>query len=123
MRISDWSSDVCSSDLRWGLRPEIGSHAFDEQSYLAGTDENRLADLNSALRDPGVRAVFATRGGKGPYRIADRLALDALRPDPKPIVVFSDVPVLHLAIARPAGVASHHGPMRSEEAQSELQAQ
>ncbi|HEY9564836.1 MAG TPA: LD-carboxypeptidase [Nocardioides sp.] len=98
---------------RWGLRPEIGSHAFDEQSYLAGTDENRLADLNAALRDPGVRAVFATRGGKGAYRIADRLDLDALRRDPKPIVGFSDITVLHLAIARHAGVASIHGPMVS----------
>src|SRR3546814_5562987 len=113
MRISDWSSDVCSSDLRWGLRPGIGSHAFDGQSYRAGTDENRLADLNAALRDPGVRAVFATRGGKGAYRIADRLDLDALRRDPKPIVGFSDITVLHLAIARHAGVASIHGPMVS----------
>lgn len=104
----------CVEELRsWGLRPEIGAHAFDEQSYLAGSDEDRLADLNAALRDPEVRAVFATRGGKGSYRIADRLDVGALRRDPKLVVGFSDITVLHLAIARHAGVAAVHGPMVS----------
>lgn len=51
----------------WGLRAEIGAHAFDRHGhYLAGKDEARLADLNDALRDPGVRAIFCTRGGKAP---------------------------------------------------------
>lgn len=59
----------------WGLRPEVAPHAFDEYGYLAGTDEDRLADLNDAIRDPGVRAIFATRGGKGAYRIAGRPGL------------------------------------------------
>lgn len=104
----------CVEELRsWGLHPEIGVHAFDEQSYLAGSDENRLADINGALRDPGVRAVFATRGGKGAYRIADRLDFDAVRRDPKPLIGFSDITVLHLALARYAGVASLHAPMVS----------
>ena len=104
----------CVEELRtWGLRPEVGPHAFDELTYLAGTDDDRLDDLNGALRDPGVRAVFATRGGKGAYRIADRLDFDAARRDPKPIVGFSDITVLHLALARHAGVTSLHGPMVS----------
>ena len=55
----------------WGLRVEIGAHAFDTHGhFLAGRDEDRLADFNDALRDPGVRAIFSTRGGKGAYRIA-----------------------------------------------------
>lgn len=98
---------------RWGLRPEVGVHAFDEHAYLAGSDEDRLADLNGALRDPGIRAVFATRGGKGAYRIADGIDFDALRGDPKPLVGFSDITVLMLAVARHAGVAPVHGPMVS----------
>lgn len=48
-----------------GLRVEIAPHAFDSWGYLAGTDEHRIADLNDALRDPTVRAVIASRGGKG----------------------------------------------------------
>src|SRR5207302_7501422 len=51
----------------WGLQVDFGEHAFKKLSYLAGTDEERLSDLNSAFRDPQVRAVFTTRGGKGSY--------------------------------------------------------
>ena len=72
---------------------------------MAGTDEDRVADLNAAIRDPGVRAIFATRGGKGAYRIVDDIDGDALRADPKPIVGFSDVTHLHLLWARCAVAA------------------
>lgn len=94
----------------WGLRVEVGRHAFDELGYLAGTDEDRLADLNDALRDPGVRAIFATRGGKGAYRIAARVDIDAARADPKPVVGFSDITYLHLALHRAGVPVGFHGP-------------
>jgi muramoyltetrapeptide carboxypeptidase len=46
----------------WGLRVELGKYVFSKLGYLAGSDEERLADMNEALRDEGVRAIFATRG-------------------------------------------------------------
>ncbi len=95
----------------WGLRVEIGRHAFDQLGYLAGDDHARLADLNEALRDPGVRAVFATRGGKGAYRIAGQLDAEAARADPKPLVGFSDITYLHLALLRAEVPGGFHGPM------------
>jgi muramoyltetrapeptide carboxypeptidase len=95
----------------WGLIPEIAPHAFDRHGhYLAGRDEDRLADLNDALRDPGVRAIFTTRGGKGAYRIADRIDFDAAARDPKPLVGFSDTTILHLALWHRARVGAVHGP-------------
>lgn len=58
----------------WGLAVEIGRHLFDSFGYyLAGRDEDRVADVNDAFRDRGVRAIVATTGGKGAYRIAGRL--------------------------------------------------
>ncbi|WP_372453972.1 hypothetical protein [Actinoplanes hulinensis] len=45
----------------WGLRPELGEHALDRRGFLAGRDEDRLADVNDALRDPGVRRPFKRR--------------------------------------------------------------
>ena len=56
-----------------GLVVEHAPHVFDTWGYLAGRDEDRLGDLNAAIRDPAVRAIIATRGGKGAYRIADGL--------------------------------------------------
>ena len=97
----------------WGLQVELGDHVFDSLGYLAGADEDRLADLNDAFRDPGVRAVFATRGGKGAYRIADRLDFDAVRRDPKPLIGFSDITALHLALWKQVGLVGIHGPSMS----------
>lgn len=82
----------------WGLIVDFGPHAFHKFGYLAGTDEQRLSDLNDAFRDPQVRAVFATRGGKGSYRIADGIDFEAVRRDPKPLVGFSDITILLLAL-------------------------
>lgn len=93
----------------WGLVAEVASHAFDAWGYMAGTDEDRLADLNGAFRDPGVRAVFATRGGAGAYRIADAVDFDAVRDDPKPLIGFSDITYLHLALWKNARLRTIHG--------------
>jgi muramoyltetrapeptide carboxypeptidase len=95
----------------WGLKVEIGAHAFDRHGhFLAGTDEDRLADINDALRDPGVRAIFSTRGGKGAYRIAHALDFAAAMRDPKPLIGYSDITILHLALWQECRVASFHGP-------------
>ncbi|MFF1294750.1 MULTISPECIES: LD-carboxypeptidase [unclassified Streptomyces] len=93
-----------------GLRVELGEHVFDQWGYMAGRDEDRVFDLNAAFRDPGVRAVIAARGGKGAYRIVDDLDTDALRRDPKPVVGFSDITHLHLAVWSRCRLAGLHGP-------------
>ncbi|MGW5702434.1 S66 peptidase family protein [Amycolatopsis japonica] len=93
----------------WGLVVEIGKHALDQRGFLAGRDEHRLADLDDAFRDPAVRAVIATRGGAGAYRIADDLDFAAVLADPKPVIGFSDITALHLALRRHCGLAGIHG--------------
>jgi muramoyltetrapeptide carboxypeptidase len=95
----------------WGLKVEIGAHVFDRNGhFLAGRDEDRLADFNDALRDPGVRAIFTTRGGKGAYRIAHALDFAAALRDPKPLIGYSDITILHLALWRQCRLAGFHGP-------------
>jgi muramoyltetrapeptide carboxypeptidase len=94
---------------RWGLKVDYGEHAFRQIGYLAGTDDERLADFNAALRDPIVRAIITTRGGKGSYRIADRLDFDAARDDPKFVVGFSDITVLHLSLWKHCRLIGVHG--------------
>ncbi|MET9226989.1 LD-carboxypeptidase [Lentzea sp. NPDC003310] len=93
----------------WGLVVEVGEHAMDRHGYMAGHDEDRLADLDDAYRDPGVRAIFATRGGAGAYRIAHDVDFAAVRADPKPLVGFSDITSLHLALWRHCRVTGVHG--------------
>jgi muramoyltetrapeptide carboxypeptidase len=95
----------------WGLTVEMGRHVFDKYGYLAGRDEDRLADLNEAFADPGIRGVFASRGGYGTQRIVDRLDLKAARRNPKVVVGFSDITSLQARLWRAARLVTFYGPM------------
>jgi muramoyltetrapeptide carboxypeptidase len=79
--------------------------------YLAGSDQARADELNAAIRNPQVRAIFPCRGGYGLTRILDRIDYAALRKDPKIITGFSDLTGLHLAISRESHLISFHSPM------------
>jgi muramoyltetrapeptide carboxypeptidase len=95
-----------------GLKVEYGAHVYDVDAtfdYLAGTDEDRLADINDALRDPGIKAIIATRGGKGAYRIASGLDFEAARRNPKLLVGFSEITILHMALLKHGILGGIHG--------------
>jgi len=94
-----------------GLVVEMGDHVYDTDGYLAGTDTDRLADLNAAFRDPEVRCVFGARGGYGTQRIIDGLDIEAVRRDPKVFIGFSDLTVLHGRLWRGARLISFYGPL------------
>lgn len=80
---------------------------FEQEGFLAGSDERRLVELGRALEDPELGAVVTARGGYGLLRIAHRVDWAGLRRAPKWLVGFSDTTTLHLEALR-AGVASLH---------------
>lgn len=92
----------------WGLRPQVSAHAVDRRGYMAGTDADRLADVNQALHDPAIRALIASRGGCGSLRLVRGIDREALERDPKPLVGFSDITALH-QVWRRSGVPVVHG--------------
>jgi muramoyltetrapeptide carboxypeptidase len=94
-----------------GYKVVIPESISRRSGFLAGSDDDRAAELNAALRDPKVRAIFPVRGGYGLTRILDRIDYAALRKDPKVITGYSDLTALHLAIAREARVVTFHSPM------------
>lgn len=93
-----------------GLVPKVGRHVGNRYGYLAGTDEDRAADINAMFADQTVRAVFAVRGGWGCARLLPFLDWDTIRANPKLLIGFSDVTALHLAFADRAGFATIHAP-------------
>ena len=93
-----------------GWEPRRGSHVLACDGYLAGNDGDRLADLNAALTDDDVDAVWCLRGGYGAMRILNNVDYAALRRRPKPLIGYSDVTALHAAIATRCEVVSYHGP-------------
>jgi muramoyltetrapeptide carboxypeptidase len=77
--------------------------------YLAGSDGDRLRDLQAALTDPAIDAVWAVRGGYGTMRLLQQVDLAPLVTAPKAFIGFSDNTAVHLAL-RARGVVSFHGP-------------
>jgi len=94
-----------------GYEPALGRHAAERHGYFAGTDDQRLADLNHALRDPDVAAIWCIRGGYGTTRILDRVDFDALARRPKPLIGYSDITAILNAATRRTGVVTFHAPM------------
>ncbi|MDP3891281.1 DUF4031 domain-containing protein [Nocardioides sp.] len=96
----------------WGLEVRVASPRTGSQSWLAGDDEARAAELVAAWTDPEVRAVVATRGGFGSQRVLSRVDWGSLAAaGPKLMVGFSDVTALHQAVAGTLGLVSVHGPV------------
>ena len=102
----------------WGLRCETGQYVLDQHGYMAGTDANRLNDINTAFRDPEVRAIVAIRGGAGAYRISEDIDFSAVRKDPKPLVGFSDITSMHLSLYNQCRLGNIHGCLFGNAAQA-----
>ena len=101
---------ACENVRSFGWTPIIGANVRRSVGYLAGTDEERLADLNNALRDDEIDAIWCIRGGYGSMRLLDRIDYDALARRPRPVIGFSDVTAVHSAIQRRTGLVTFHGP-------------
>ena len=80
---------------------------FAKTGFLAGDDDARLQELQAALDDDRMGAVFCARGGYGLGRIVPRLDLRRVA---KPVVGFSDTTALHAALQK-TGIRSVHGPV------------
>ncbi len=80
---------------KWGLEVVFGKHLFTENNQFAGTDEERAFDLQTMLDDVTIKAIIVARGGYGTVRIIDKIDFTSFIKQPKWIVGYSDVTVLH----------------------------
>jgi muramoyltetrapeptide carboxypeptidase len=94
-----------------GYEPVLGKNAHRRSGYLAGTDGERLADLNASLRDSSIDAIWCIRGGYGSIRLLDQVDYAAMSERPKALIGFSDATALLNAIHRLTGVVTFHGPV------------
>ncbi len=88
-----------------------GENLNKEYGYFAGREEERLDDLHDMFTDTEVRLIICTRGGWGGLRMIDRIGYNLIAENPKPLVGYSDITTLQLAIYRMTGVPSFSGPM------------
>jgi muramoyltetrapeptide carboxypeptidase len=94
-----------------GYQPVLGKNTHRRMGYLAGTDQERVADLNQALRDSSINAIWCIRGGYGSIRLLDQVDYSSIAGQPKALIGFSDATALLNAIHRLTGVVTFHGPV------------
>ncbi len=94
----------------WDLKPIVGPNATAAYGYFAGKDEQRLQDMQWALDDEDIRAIFCTRGGYGSMRIVEKLDYSLFQGSPKWLVGFSDITVFHSKL-NTLGIESMHAAM------------
>ena len=94
----------------FGWEPVRGSHVLSRRGYLAGSDAERLRDLQWALDDDGVDGVWCMRGGYGLTRILADVSLVRLVERPKVVIGYSDVTALHCAVSARVRVVTFHAP-------------
>lgn len=95
----------------WGLEVETGKNLFSEYHQFAGSDAQRLDDIQYMLDNPEIKAIVCARGGYGTVRIIDKIDFTEFVKNPKWIAGFSDVCVLHSHIHANFGIETLHSAM------------
>ncbi len=95
---------------QWGLQVLEGQNLYQQDNYFAGTDQQRLANLQNAIDTPDIKAILCARGGFGTTRILEQLNWQEFKRNPKWIIGFSDITALQTQ-AVTENFASIHGPM------------
>lgn len=95
-----------------GFTVLVGKNVYRQaDGFLAGSDEERAADLNEMFANPEVDAIFCARGGYGSIRLLEKLDFQLVRQNPKILMGYSDITSLITAIYLKTGLVTFHGPM------------
>lgn len=94
----------------WGLKVALGKHAGGSSGRYAGTIRQRLKDMQDAMDDPEVKAIFCSRGGYGAVHLIDKIDFTDFYEHPKWLLGFSDITALHYLFQK-NGYASLHALM------------
>ena len=86
---------ACSLLTSWELEPVPGQHVLSRHGRLAGTDEERLHDLQTALDAEDIRAIWCMVGDYGMLRIVQEADYSIFQGNPKWVIGMNDITVLH----------------------------
>lgn len=95
----------------WGFKVEVGKTIGQHDFTLGGTDQARAADMQYMLNSSHIKAIMCARGGYGVVRIVDQLDFGNFKREPKWVIGFSDITVLHNHIHHNCHIATIHSKM------------
>lgn len=107
------NAKACIQTLQqWGFEVKIGNLLGGySDNYFSGSDEERLTELQSMMDDSSIDAILFGRGGYGMTRIIDRIHFKKFKKNPKWLIGYSDITVMHMHLLSKHRIASIHAPM------------
>lgn len=97
----------------WGFKAVLGHTIGAEEHQFAGDDSLRTQDFQAMLDNTNIKAIWCARGGYGTVRMLDRLNFSVFKKNPKWIIGYSDITVLHSHIHN-FGIETLHAQMPLE---------
>lgn len=94
----------------WGLKVIFGKFLYEENNQFSGTVDQRVVDLQNMINDSSIKAVLFARGGYGTVQVIEKVNFSKLRENPKWIIGYSDITVLHSHLHQ-LGFATLHATM------------
>src|SRR6201996_276422 len=79
----------------WGLEVVLGETVDASYHQFAGDDDLRAKDMQRFIDDDSIKAIIAARGGYGTIRMIDKVDFSRFTRQPKWVIGFSDITVLH----------------------------
>jgi muramoyltetrapeptide carboxypeptidase len=106
-------AQTCITTLQqWGYQVIVGKTlGSNSTNYFSDTDANRKEEMQAMLDDKNIKAILCGRGGYGVGRIIDQLNFTKFKKNPKWIIGFSDITVLHCHVFSNFEIATLHAPM------------
>jgi muramoyltetrapeptide carboxypeptidase len=93
-----------------GLELRVMPNAARTDGWASAPPGDRVADLHAAFADDDVAVVLCGIGGNHSNQLLPVLDFDLIRAHPKVFQGYSDITVLHWALARHAGLGTFYGP-------------
>ncbi|WP_374948432.1 LD-carboxypeptidase [Mucilaginibacter sp.] len=104
-------TDAVNLLTTWGLEVVLGDTVNASYHQFAGDDDLRANDLQKFINDDSIKAIFAARGGYGTIRIVDKVDFSPLAQNPKWLIGFSDITLLHAHLLANLALPCIHGQM------------
>lgn len=94
-----------------GFKVVLSENIFDQNRYLAGTDEKKVEELHKFFANPEIKMILCARGGYGAIRLLDKIDFDLIKNNPKIFAGYSDVSALQAMILKKTGLITFYSPM------------
>ena len=106
-------AENCISTLqKWGFEVMVGKTLGSKsKNYFSAPDQERINELQAMLDDENIHAILFGRGGYGMSRIIDKLNFKKFKKNPKWLIGFSDITLMHCHLYGNFKISSIHGPM------------